>query len=97
MFKIERADRSKSKVCIALAEGVGIGQSFLTSIADMYKQQGFRISIVTSSPSFVFGMQKNKNWVMTRKPGRLRDTARSGVLANTTSDERLTATFEYRK
>lgn len=77
-------------------QGVGIGKIFLSEIANIYKLQNYKISLVTSNPSFIFGLQKDKNWVMTRKPSRLKDTARSGILANTTSDERLTATFNYR-
>ena len=52
-----------------------------------------RVTLVTSSPAFIHGLQFNKNWIMTRKPSRV--GASNGVLKNATSDARLTATFEF--
>tara|TARA_R110000803_G_scaffold178491_1_gene240902 strand:- start:826 stop:1893 length:1068 start_codon:yes stop_codon:yes gene_type:complete len=77
-------------------QGIGLGRKLLTYIAKKYKDDKFRISLVTSSPAFVHGLQSNKNWVMTRKPGRLKKAAKTGVLAGTTSDMRLTASFEFK-
>lgn len=76
-------------------QGIGLGSRFMSEIARRYKKDGFRVSLVTSSPAFVHGVQKNKNWVMTRKPSRLQNAAKTGVLAGSTSDARLTATFEF--
>lgn len=78
-------------------QGIGLGIEFISQIAKKYAKQNNRMSLVTSAPSFIFGLQKNKNWVMTRKPGRLSDTAKTGLLAGSTSDARLTATFEYKR
>lgn len=75
-------------------QGIGLGTHFLSEIANMYKKN-YRITLVTSSPSFIHGLQKNKSWVMTRKPGRLQNAAGTGILKGTTSDKRLTASFEY--
>lgn len=76
-------------------QGIGIGSKFMSEIASKYKSQKLRISLVTSSPAFIHGLQANKNWVMTRKPSRLSETAKTGALVGSTSDARLTATFEY--
>jgi GNAT superfamily N-acetyltransferase len=76
-------------------QGIGLGVRFMSQIAENYAKQKNRISLVTSAPSFVYGLQKHPNWIMTRKPGRLQNTAKSGQLAGTTSDARLTATFEF--
>jgi ABC-type Mn2+/Zn2+ transport system ATPase subunit/GNAT superfamily N-acetyltransferase len=76
-------------------QGIGLGVRFMSEIAALYNAQKHRVSLVTSAPSFVHGLQKRKDWVMTRKPGRVGKTA--GVLAGSTSDARLTATFEYAK
>lgn len=78
-------------------QGIGLGIKFMSEIAKIYSKNNQRISLVTSSPSFIHGLQKNKNWIMTRKPGRLRTASNSGVLKGTTSDARLTATFEFNK
>lgn len=76
-------------------QGIGLGSIFMTEIAKKYKKQKMRVSLVTSSPAFIGGLQKNKNWIMTRKPSRLQNTAKTGMLAGTTSDARITATFEF--
>lgn len=76
-------------------QGIGLGGVFMSKIGDYYKSQGYRFSLVTSSPAFIHGLQANKQWVMTRKPSRLQNTAKTGVLAGSTSDARLTASFEY--
>jgi GNAT superfamily N-acetyltransferase len=76
-------------------QGVGVGGRLISVIAQKYKDEGFRISLVTSSPAFVAGLQKTKDWIMTRKPSRCKKTEPNGVLAGSTSDARITATFEY--
>ena len=78
-------------------QGIGLGTKFMTEIAKKYSATGYRISLVTSSPAFIHGLQKNRSWAMTRKPGRLQNTAKSGLLAGSTSDARLTATFEFKR
>ena len=66
----------------------------LTELSKIYKKEGFRISLVSSTPSFIYGLSKSKNWAMTRKPSRVNSSA--GKLKGRTSDQRLTATFEYK-
>lgn len=78
-------------------QGIGLGSRLMSEIARKYKSQGYRMTLVTSSPAFIHGLQSNKNWIMTRKPGRLQNTAKTGVLAGSTSDARLTATFEFKQ
>jgi GNAT superfamily N-acetyltransferase len=77
-------------------QGVGLGVKFMSEIAKIYAKTKHRVTLVTSAPSFIHGLQRNNDWVMTRKPGRLTNAAKTGVLAGTTSDARLTATFEFR-
>jgi len=77
-------------------QGIGIGSRFMTEIAKKYKKQKMRITLVTSSPAFIHGLQTSKNWIMTRKPSRVTHPSPKGVLKGTTSDERLTATFEFK-
>jgi GNAT superfamily N-acetyltransferase len=77
-------------------QGIGIGGKLIGEVGKRYKKDGFRLTLVTSSPAFVHGLKQNKQWVMTRKPSRLQNIAKTGNLAGTTSDARLTASFEYR-
>ena len=77
-------------------QGIGLGGRLISEVAQKYKKDNFRVSIVTSSPAFIFGLKSSKKWIMTRKPSRLKNTAKTGALAGTTSDARLTSTFEYK-
>ena len=77
-------------------QGIGLSGLFLDEICKIYKKDKYRIRLVTSSPALIHGFLKGKKWVMTRKPSRLQNTAKSGALAGTTSDARLTATFEFK-
>jgi ABC-type Mn2+/Zn2+ transport system ATPase subunit len=76
-------------------QGIGLGYKFRSIIAQMYKDKGYRIGTVTSNPALMYSMVKGNDWIMTRKPSRLKNTAKTGVLAGSTSDLRLTASFEY--
>lgn len=78
-------------------QGIGLGARFMSEIAKKYKKDKMRVSLVTSSPSFIHGLQRNKHWVMTRKPSRVTHPSPKGILRGTTSDERLTATFEFKE
>ena len=76
-------------------QGVGLGSRLMTEVAKKYKKEKMRVTLVTSSPAFIHGLQYTKNWVMTRKPSRVTHPSPKGVLKGTTSDARLTATFEF--
>lgn len=77
-------------------QGIGLSGAFLKHICENYKKDGFRIRLVTSSPALINGFRRGRDWVMTRKPSRLQNTAKTGALKGTTSDARLTATFEFK-
>lgn len=76
-------------------QGIGLGARFMSEIAKKYRQEKMRMTLVTSSPAFIHGLQRNKQWIMTRKPSRV--GASDGALKGATSDARLTATFEFRE
>lgn len=77
-------------------QGLGIGYELRCQVSERYLAQGYSVITVTSNPSLIHAMSKGKEWAMTRKPSRLSNTAKTGVLAGSTSDARLTASFEYR-
>lgn len=74
-------------------QGIGLGSRFMSEIAKKYKSKGYRVSLVSSSPSFIHGLQRSKNWIMTRKPSRV--SRSQGVMSGSDSRGRLTATFEF--
>ena len=84
-------------------QGIGLGGRFMSEMAKQYKNNGFRVRLVTSAPNFIHGLQSSKNWIMARKPSRVsvgRTAAHesiSGVTAirKKVSADRLTASFEF--
>lgn len=76
-------------------QGIGLGIKFMEVMGQDYIDDGFKVSLVTSTPALIGSLSSREKWVMTRKPGRVLKTARSGVLAGSTSDARLTASFRY--
>jgi len=73
-------------------QGIGLGTKFMNAICNMYKEKGYKISLVTSSPSFIHGLQHSKEWLMVRKPSRIKC---SGTTINLSSESRLTSSFRF--
>ena len=77
-------------------QGLGIGIRFLNEIGKYYVKNGWRFTIVTSAPSLMFGLKKDKNWSC-KHFGRM--IATSGILhgsnnKGTNSKHRLTTSWE---
>ncbi len=94
--KVKNMKRIHRLVILPDYQGIGVGNKLLSEISQMYKKDGFRISLTTSSPSLIFGLQKQKEWVMTRTPSRASKQAGISDLKKTSSINRLTASFEYK-
>lgn len=73
-------------------QGIGVGGRFMSELAKDYKKLGTRIRLVTSAPSFIYGLSASKNWMMVRKPSRFKAIKNLGVQS---SADRLTASFEF--
>lgn len=90
--KIKNFKKGHRLVVLPDYQGLGIGHIFSTSIADMYKKQGYRF-IITSSTKSLFKQRKNdKRWIVTRHS---RTKNSKGVLKNTTSNNKYTYSYEY--
>ena len=74
-------------------QGIGIGIKLLNEIGYIYKKNKFRFTIVSSSPSLINSLSKSKNWAMVRI-GRTKES--KGVMKETTSKNRISASFELR-
>lgn len=73
-------------------QGLGIGHEFSTAIAEMYKHQGFRFIITSSTKSLFKQRSADKRWAVTRK-GRTKNS--SGILKDTNSQNKITYSYEY--
>jgi|8_EtaG_2_1085327.scaffolds.fasta_scaffold02719_4 ABC-type lipoprotein export system ATPase subunit len=92
--KVKNMKRIHRIVVLPDFQGIGVGYKLNCEIAKMYKDDGFRITLVTSSPSLINGMVAKKEWIMTQKPIR-QPPSKTGVLRKSLSSARLTASFEY--
>ena len=80
-------------------QGFGIGIKFMNEIAKIYK--GNRIRITTSLKPFMIALNKNKNWLCVRngrvgKGGKNSSIHSSNKKSSKLSNDRITATFQYR-
>ena len=76
-------------------QGVGLGYFLRCEVAKRYQEKGFIVRTTLSSPALINAMLKRKEWAMVRKPSRVGATSKAGVLSGSTSDSRLTASFEF--
>ena len=76
-------------------QGIGLGSVLRKVIAKTYKDKNFRVTTAISSPALINSMKNDKSWVMTRKPSRVSNTSAKGVMKGSTSNKRLTASFEF--
>jgi GNAT superfamily N-acetyltransferase len=80
-------------------QGLGIGHLFSTEIADIYKKQGFRFIITSSTKSLFKQREKDNKWIITRK-GRTEPGGETGIMQNkyikgSTSCNKITFSYEY--
>jgi energy-coupling factor transporter ATP-binding protein EcfA2 len=91
--KIKNLKKVHRLVILPDYQGAGFGIKFLNEIGSIYKKQKDRFNIVTSSPSLIYALKKSNQWLTTRFD---RTKESTGVLKNTTSKNRITASFELK-
>ena len=74
-------------------QGLGIGVRLLNEIGQIYKKDGWRFTIVTSSPSLMFSLKKQKKWSC-KNIGKV--TPQNGLkeMIKTQATNRLTTSWE---
>jgi len=92
--KIKNFKKGHRLVVLPDYQGLGIGHIFSTEIADMYKKKGYRFIITSSTKSLFNQRQKDKRWAITRH-GRTNNVKSNGVLKGTTSENKMTFSYEY--
>ena len=75
-------------------QGIGLGNMFLSEIAKKYTKDKFRVRLVTGSPSLIWSLKKH-GWMMVRKPSSMKSSQKHNNMHRSTSQNRLTASFEY--
>lgn len=97
--RVKNFKRGHRLVVLPDYQGLGIGHVFSTEIADLYKQQGFRFIITSSTKSLFNQRLKDKRWIITRK-SRSGSGSGSGIfqnkhIPNSTSGNKITYAYEY--
>ena len=78
-------------------QGIGIGSAFATFIAEHYKQQGYIMKAITTTPAIRFALDKSKKWLLTRS-GKVPPNGNKTYMAhltNSQSSDRMTWTYVY--
>lgn len=75
-------------------QGVGIGVQFLEVVSKHFRAQEYRLSIVTSAPSLIWALKKNRNWAMTAMGRKSGSAGKIHGKKSAGSGNRLTTTFE---
>lgn len=78
-------------------QGIGLGVRFLNFVAQIFHEQGYAVSIVTSAKNMIYGLNKNAKWVCMRK-GHSPTTSPTANAALKKSLRRkvVTCTFKYK-
>lgn len=92
--KVKNIKKVHRLVILPDYQGIGIGIKLLNEIGKMYLKNGFRYTIATSAPSLIYTLKKSNKWLCSsfgRKPDH------KGIMNNTGSEKRITASFELKK
>ncbi len=89
----EKARREHRTVCLPDYQGLGLGNIVSSHLAAMWRGQGYRVFSGTSHPSMINHRLRDKNWRMTRAPGRT-SRGKHGV-DRTRAWNRMMASFEW--
>lgn len=60
-------------------QGIGLGTSFLTQIAQYYKSKGYDFSIVTSAKNMISTLNNRAEWVLTRYSSNVHPDVKKGI------------------
>lgn len=74
-------------------QGLSIGNMLLNQIGKLYKKNGWRFTIVTSSPSLLFSLKRQKQWIC-KNIGRTSVQAGLKEMIKTQAANRLTTSWE---
>jgi len=91
--KLKNMWRGHRTVVLPDYQGIGIGNVLSEFVGQMFLNEGKRYSSLTSHPAMVAHRSRSPKWIMTRAPGRVPVSGKTGMLK--TSSGRMTASFEY--
>lgn len=90
--KVKNFKKGHRLVVLPDYQGFGIGHIFCSEICQIYKDQGFRVIITSSTKSLYNQRAKDKRWIVTRK-GRLQE--HHGTISGSSSKNKITFSYEF--
>ena len=75
-------------------QGAGIGLRMLNEIGDIYLNNKYRYTIVTSAPSLIYSLKNSKHWRCSSYGRKTNHGGLSNKNGKLGSQERITASFE---
>jgi GNAT superfamily N-acetyltransferase len=90
--KVNNFKKGHRLVVLPDYQGLGIGHIFSSEIAQIYKSDGYRFIITSSTKSLFSQRQKDPKWIVTHK-GRF--SRPKGDLSSVTSENKMTFSYEY--
>ncbi len=91
----DRFKRITRVVTLPDYQGLGVGTRVLDAVAGHYREDGYRITIVTSHPGLLRGLNRNAAWQCISGLKRNAKHAGNKDMRKSGSQRRKTATFEY--
>ena len=85
-------------------QGIGLGTHFIDFIAGLYKADGLKFNLITTTPALRFALEKSGRWFLRRsgyvqKPGNIKhlseDRYKIGHIVKSFSCDRITYSFDY--
>lgn len=85
-------------------QGIGLGTHFIDFIAGLYKSDGFKFNLITTTPALRFALEKSGRWTLRRsgyvqKPGNIKHLSEEryklGHIVKSFSCDRITYSFDY--
>jgi GNAT superfamily N-acetyltransferase len=92
--KVKNFKKGHRLVVLPDYQGLGIGHVFSTEIAELYKSQGFRFIITSSTKSLYHQRSKDPRWIVSRK-GRLAGHKGKSVDGEGMNGSKNKITFSY--
>lgn len=81
-------------------QGIGIGTTFIKEVAKMVSNRGFELNLTTTTPSLIYALKKDPQWVLSRYGrtqggfGYYENIAKQ--LSNSLSSNRITFSFWFK-
>ena len=79
-------------------QGIGLGTKFLNTIAEIYKQKGYELSIITTAKNLISALKKSDKWLLFRYNKHRNVTSKTSKIDRFRKMRNCaTASFVYKK